>query len=283
MKSVVLLLKGFCIGVANIIPGVSGGTLAVILQIYYPLIQSISDLTTAGLQNIRKSLAVLVPVLLGAVTGLVLSAKLLERFIDAYYTELSYGFAGLIFGSIPSVYTTLFQKESHPYKRIHLPILILLFLIGAIICIIAPLLSPEPFLGRFAQMSPRIALFFAASIGSATMALPGISGSLVLLLLGFYPLFVSSLTHIDAINIVLIALGAGLGIFGTARFLNRVYKSAQLYCNTFILGLLCASPFALLITSWIGISVLHVTIFSGAALTSFLLGSFTKGKNKHGS
>ncbi len=284
-QSSILFLKGICIGVANIIPGVSGGTVAVLLQIYYPVIQSISDLSTLNFSRMRSSFGILLPIILGAVIGLLASAQLLLHMIEIYTTEISYGFAGLVVGSIPSVFHALFHRSGEANEKTTPSLLSrvvqgILCGVGVIACILPPLLSPEPSLSTFSQTQPQLALFIAAVIGSATMILPGISGSLVLVLLGLYPLFVGVLGNITLITALIICAGLGIGIFGIARLLNSIHNRYEQEINAVIFGLVCASPAALLLTTWDGLSLVLSAIFIVAAALSLALGFFAKRMSK---
>ena len=125
-KDAILMLKGGAIGIANIIPGVSGGTLAVVLGIYEYLIESISNIATDK-EKRKEYLLFIVKVAIGAVVVVFLTATLMKFLLENYNIYTNLAFAGLIAGSIPSIYKShkdmnlnfcamLFQqKESHQH------------------------------------------------------------------------------------------------------------------------------------------------------------------------
>ena len=100
MKFLVNVLRGAIIGIANIIPGVSGGTMAVVMNIYDQLIGSISKF----FRNFKKNLLFLIPILIGAGAGIFLFSLLLGSLLEKYPMPVNFFFLGLILGSIPMLY-----------------------------------------------------------------------------------------------------------------------------------------------------------------------------------
>ena len=105
-----LFLKGIFVGIANIIPGVSGGTIAVVLRIFDQMIDAINNF----FKNPKKHIKFLIPLFLGAVFGIVLFSKLLEFCLAKESLPTSLFFVGLVVGSIPLIYTQAKKKEIKP-------------------------------------------------------------------------------------------------------------------------------------------------------------------------
>ena len=100
MTWILYIIFGVIIGVANIIPGVSGGTMAVVLNIYDKLIDSVSNFR----KDFKKSIMFLLPIGIGAVLGIVAFSKLIEFLLTNYPLATNFFFIGLILGSIPMIF-----------------------------------------------------------------------------------------------------------------------------------------------------------------------------------
>ena len=97
MKNIILMLKGMVIGVANIIPGVSGGTLMITLGLYEEIINTISHL----FKNFKKNLKFILPIAIGMVISILLLSKVISLCLDKYPFPTTFFFIGLILGGIP--------------------------------------------------------------------------------------------------------------------------------------------------------------------------------------
>ncbi len=241
---------GLCIGFASIIPGLSGGTIIIILGIHRELIHKVSSLFTVKISTIGSATKYLFPIIIGSISGALIGVPIIARLYVSYSAELEYAFAGFILGSIPFVFFSLFTKdktESPTPDSRKTFITILPFFVGLLLCLGLPLLTA----GRasIAPDSPFVPvyLFFAATIGSALMVLPGISGSLVLVLLGLYPLMITALRELRILPLVMIVLGTLTGLFGIARLLDWCYKNYKKYINGLLFGMVCGSPWAIYI------------------------------------
>ncbi|MDE6607657.1 MAG: DUF368 domain-containing protein [Lachnospiraceae bacterium] len=248
------ILKGAVIGIANIIPGVSGGTMAVAMGIYDILIHSLTHL----FKEFKKSVMTLLPILFGAVIGIVGLSFIIEKMSDLIPMQTNFLFIGLILGSLP-VMTVKVKGEKLKFGYI---VVCLIFF--AIVVIGAVFNSVE---GGEADLSMSlfniVKLFIVGVIASATMVIPGVSGSMMLILMGYYnPIietvnnFIRSLIAFDMEGIwagfcVLCPAGIGvvLGIFLVAKLIEIIFEKFQFYAYWAIIGLIAASPFAIVIVS----------------------------------
>ena len=256
MTFVMDMIKGIFIGVANIIPGVSGGTMAVSLGIYDKLIGAISNL----LSNWKKSLLTLLPIILGCGLGIVGFTYAIEYLLSKHTFVTCMAFVGLILGGVPVLVGTLRREMRHRHRSICAGGVISFIVLFALAAFLPLLSSGEEVLKTFsATPGTLICLFLVGVVASATMVVPGVSGSLVMMILGYYYGIIDTIKNfLDALKaldmpglihgVVLLApfgIGVLLGIFLIAKLITFLFKryAVPTYCA--ILGLIAASPFAI--------------------------------------
>ena len=257
MNALWLIIKGMLMGVSNIIPGVSGGTMAVSLGIYDDLIFSITQLFNKK----RKSIKFLVPLGSGLALGTIFFSYAIEFLLAEYAFITSLAFVGLILGGLPILFKEFRETLDEGNESISLRhgLVFLFFLI----VVIGFSLMQEP-VSNVATLEISfqniIILFGLGIIASATMIIPGISGSLVLMIFGYYyqllQLLTSFFNNILALNwdgiledIILIApVGVGilLGIFLVSKVIEYLFINFPSITYSGILGLVIASPIAIL-------------------------------------
>ncbi len=269
MEFVKNVLKGMVMGVANIIPGVSGGTMAVSMGIYDKLIHCITHL----FKEFKKSIIFVLPIFVGmgiAIGGL---SFLISFLFEKVPMPTTVFFIGLIIGGIPII----FKKTRGNKFKVGYAIAFLAFF--ALVIGMALLGGGE---GVSRDVTPSfvnvIILFFIGIIASATMIVPGVSGSMVLLVLGYYnPVitaikdFLSALVHFDVPGIlrgigILLPFGIGIvvGIFAIAKLIEMLFEKFPQYTYWAIIGLLVASPIAV----WMASSI---TTFSVGAIIASVI------------
>ncbi|MBS6954836.1 MAG: DUF368 domain-containing protein [Enterocloster asparagiformis] len=256
MTFVMDMIKGIFIGVANIIPGVSGGTMAVSLGIYDKLIGAISNL----LSSWKKSLLTLLPIILGCGLGIVGFTYAIEYLLSKHTFVTCMAFVGLILGGVPVLVGTLRREMRHRHRSIGAGGVISFIVLFALAAFLPLLSSGEEVLKTFsATPGILICLFLVGVVASATMVVPGVSGSLVMMILGYYYGIIDTIKNfLDALKaldmpglihgVVLLApfgIGVLLGIFLIAKLITFLFKryAVPTYCA--ILGLIAASPFAI--------------------------------------
>ena len=223
------LLNGMVIGIANIIPGVSGGTMAVSMGIYDKLIHCLNHL----FKEFKESMRFLIPIFLGVGIALVGLSFIIEPAFANFPLQTNCLFIGLIVGGLPAV----LQKVKGKGVRVSYVIPCILFF--ALVAGLAAVGEKE---GTAADLSFNvwsvIRLFVVGIIASATMVIPGVSGSMMLLLLGYYnPIvaaiksFVTALAAFDIQGIlagcgVLVPMGLGIvvGIFAIAKIIEIIFE-----------------------------------------------------------
>ncbi len=244
------ILKGMLIGIANIIPGVSGGTMMVSMGIYDKLIHCITHLFS----EFKESVKFLFPIAIGMGIAIIASAFGLEWLFESFPVEANLLFIGLILGSLPVLWKNV---KGSRIKAGHLVAALAFF---GLVTGMAAFGGTE---GAAADLSfglvNVIKLFVVGVIASATMVIPGGSGSMVLMLLGFYQPVLSAITDfieaatsldMDGILVgigILAPFGIGVvaGIFAVAKLVEIIFQKFPLYAYWAIIGLVVASPVAI--------------------------------------
>ncbi len=186
-----LFIKGIFVGIANIIPGVSGGTIAVVLGIFDEMITAINNI----FKNFKKCAAFLIPLFIGAGAGIVLFSKLLKYCLENYSFPTSMFFVGLVVGSIPLIYKKATEKKVD-YKCYIATAAAFLIVVGFSFFSESESKTIDDIRGTL-DIITLSKIFISGIIASAAMVVPGISGSFVLMLLGMYQLI---LTSVDAVS-----------------------------------------------------------------------------------
>lgn len=194
-------IHGMLIGIANAIPGVSGGTMAVILNIYDKIMYALSP------KDLKDNLKFLLPLGIGAVAGIFLLSNLIVATMENHPIILNFCFIGLVLGSLPAIYKRAKGNGVHNRNW-------LFFALGLGVMVFLTFVNPDATtnktIAEFGGLNAGLCIWFAftGAIGCIAMILPGLSGSLILLLFGTYGAIMES---IATFNLVLIG-SAGLGI-----------------------------------------------------------------------
>ena len=269
-------IKGMAIGIANAIPGVSGGTIAFVLGIYEKLTYSISSLPIALIKfrwkDVAESLKILIPVFLGAIISIFLFLNIINFSFANYPIPTKIFFVGLVLGSFPFVTKTV---EKYDLK------VFLAFFLGAFIMAIFVYFDiNEPEINKVAGESVSssdfsfiygVKLFFCGIAAAIAMVIPGISGSLLLLILGEYEnisYFVSNITSNFNYIYPLIFLGIGIviGIFAISKLITILIQKYRTIVFGFVLGILIVSFLSL----WPNITSLSVPMLAATVLSMCL-------------
>lgn len=252
MHSLSDLLKGVIIGVANILPGVSGSALAVSMGIYGSIIHAITNFP----KQPKKSLQTLLPYILGALCGVIGLSFTIEYLFSHYPLHTSLLFMGLILGGVPSIFSRA-VKGGRP--RLCIGMCLASFFLVTVLSMADPSGS-QPVTLSF-SLSCGLTLFPLGILGAATMIIPGISGSMILMMLGYYQPLLTSVNHFLRSLAVLdlssawtefrillpFVLGILVGFFLCAKLIDALLSrfGPVTYCG--ILGLVLSSPIAILL------------------------------------
>lgn len=232
MKYLKNFLKGVAVGVATLVPGVSGGTMAIILGIYDDLIHAVGSF----FDNWKKNFMFLLVVGLGGVLSILLFSRLLENAITNYPYIMQLLFMGIIIGGLPVLY-----RKSTASSKGNIKDYIFLVLGFAIVI----LMSAEP--TAITNMATThgilsvIFLFIAGIIIAIALVLPGISGSFMLLILGLYSVTLNAINTVNIPFLIPLGLGVAAGTFGTAKIIERFLQKHPGKTYMLIIGFVLGS------------------------------------------
>ena len=244
--------KGVVIGIANIVPGVRRGTMMVSMGIYDKLIHCITHLFS----EFKKSVLFLLPIAVGMVAAIAASSFGLTYLFENLPIQTNLLFVGLILGGLPAIWKNV---KGNSVKAGHVLACVLFFVL---VVGMAAMGESE---GASADLSFSLGnvavLLMVGVITSATMVIPGVSGSMVLMLMGFYYPVLNAIKDffkdLAALNIdgilrgcgILIPFGIGVvvGIFGIAKLVEIIFEKFPLYAYWAIIGLIVSSPIAILL------------------------------------
>lgn len=269
MEYIKNIICGMLIGVANAIPGVSGGTMAVILGIYDKMMYACS------LKNLKNNLKFLLPLGLGAVLGVIALSNVIVGAMENYPMILNFCFIGLVLGSIPALYKKAADEKIHHRNWVFFAAALALMIF---LTVVNPEATANKTIAEFGGISPWFCgwLFFTGAVGCIAMILPGLSGSLILLLFGTYGAVMES---IATFNLILIAvIGAGVltgGVVGikVIKKMLRFHPQA-LYFG--ILGLMAGS----VIIIWPGFALNPQGFIALVGLVFFTLAAYLMSRGK---
>jgi len=270
------LLKGILIGIASLMPGFSGGVMAVAFNVYDRIINAINNFLKMPIKVIKDVWTLGVGIVLGALLSLTIISLLLEYFPVPTIFFLT----GLIVGSIPNIYEKV-KPIRFNYKKILSFFLGFLFIISLLILSI---FVKDTGVDKeiLVDLKQVIVLFFVGIIASATLIIPGVSGTLVLLAIGYYQylvkLIMGFLEKVMKLNfttllpdiILIFSFGIGL-VFGLLILAKAIEGLIEKFPKTFysiVLGLLFASPFAIIYQLYID----YKEIIHNALIYSWIFG-----------
>lgn len=243
-----VLIGGIAVGLANIIPGVSGGTMMVVLGLFNRVMSSISGVFKVKNPNRKEDILFLFVLLVGALIGLVVFAKVLEFLFTDYPTQTLFCFVGMVAFSIPTLVKTEMKQDK--FKMIP-------FLIGCAIIFGISYFTPaktETVLTSFPAINIGylVMMVIIGMIAGGAMFVPGVSGSMILLIIGKYYLFKSLLANVTSFELdVLVPLffmgiGILLGIVLSSKITGYCLAKFHQATMNVILGLVVASSIVLI-------------------------------------
>ena len=241
-------LAGILFGLANVIPGVSGGTMAVVFGVYERIIGLIANLK----KNLKKEIPFLLAFGSGAAVGVFAFANLMDYILHNHPVEANAFFIGVILGSLPMLIksTFLYGKKKPKYK---LNIKNILPMVITFAIMIPMALSGNDSEAKSAAESAVSAAGISFSLGRellyvlygiiavTTMIIPGISGSFVMLLIGFYGTIISAVHNLNMMILLPFGIGCVIGIFTVAKLIKLLLARYPHQTYSAILGFVLGS------------------------------------------
>lgn len=267
-KNIFLVIKGFIMGIANIIPGVSGGTLALILGIYEEFIGAISHFFS----NFKKNISFLIPIVIGMGLAIVSLSNVIDYSYKHFPIPTCLFFVGLVLGGIPMLASKVKGKKES--KKVSNYFIFLATFLLVIVMALSDVIFGEGLKVSFSNMNVigYILLFLVGVVAAATMVIPGVSGSLVLMLLGYYyPVIgvIKELTKFKNLgeNLVIVSIfgiGVLVGIVLISKLIEFLFKKYEVKTYFGVLGFIVASviaiPLSTLLEGGVVFSVLQILI-----------------------
>lgn len=265
MKNIILVIKGFIMGIANIIPGVSGGTLALTMGIYENFIGAISHFFS----NLKENIKFLLPIFIGIGLSLLTMSNVITASFNKYPIPTTLFFMGLVIGGIPMLFSKI-KGTKEVKKPISYVILFLTFLLVMVLAFSKEIFGGTLGNADFSNLNilGYLNLTLIGTIAAATMVIPGVSGSLVLMLLGFYfPIVnvIKELTHFNNIGSnILIAgffgVGILIGIVLIAKLIEWLLAKFETFTYFGVIGFIIASVLAIPVSVYHEVSNIVYTV-----------------------
>ncbi|WP_093215194.1 DUF368 domain-containing protein [Sediminibacillus albus] len=227
------IYRGMLMGASDVVPGVSGGTIAVILGIYDELITAINGFLS---KDWKKHLGFLIPLGIGVVISVLALANLIEWLFENHPGPTQFFFLGLIIGVLPFLFSKADARHSFSARHV------LLLLIGALLVASMVFFQLEES-GPIEQLDigSYLFLFFAGFIASSAMILPGISGSFILLIIGAYTTVINGISNLQLDIIAVVGIGIVLGIIIMSKLIHYFLAKYPIGTYALVIGLVIGS------------------------------------------
>jgi len=234
---ITLFFKGVFMGIADAMPGISGGTIALLLGIYEELIESISELKISlfsklinkGFKSFWEKLNgnFLLVLVSGIGISLISFVKISASFLESFPLFIWSFFLGLIFATVYVIYKLINQWHNLNFFFLIISIIFSIFL--------------SSFSAYDTDEISLLYILFSGIIASSAMILPGISGSLILVILGVYAYLIKALDNLELIIIFTFISGAIIGLLGFSKILKYLFNNHRDATYTIMLGLVIGS------------------------------------------
>lgn len=282
MKKIAIFLKGIIVGVANIIPGVSGGTMAVVTNVYSLMV----DVLSFKIEKLKKRWLEALILVLGMVFGILAFSHLLEFLLENYEKQCNWFFSGVVIGTVP------FLLKKSKVKRpkvtsiasflVMLAIMVVIFIFSDIVeTDVAATLTPDITQTLIPEtQAPKapvmdvgnfLYMMLAGFLGAFSMIVPGISGSFMMVVMGTYQTILSALTSLNLSSLLILApfgIGSIIGLIVGARVIAWLLKRFPEQTYFGILGLIIGSVPTLVDVD--GVVLISILIIGTA--TSYIFG-----------
>jgi len=283
MNFIIDILKGAVMGIANVIPGVSGGTMAVAMGIYDKLITSLTHI----FKEFKKSVMTVLPIGIGMVIGIVGLSMIIEWMFGTVPIQTNLLFIGLILGGVPAIWA---RVKGHKVKAGYIIGFILFFALVIALSFVQAGTEKEKEALKASEETETEAFYvetgvvpsakYVASgiVASGTMVIPGVSGSMMMMVMGLYEKIIASISNVvKALTagdfatvgmccglLIPFAIGAVIGIFVIAKLIEMLLSKYSVPTFWCIMGLIAGSPIAII--------VVNADIFAGINAVSGITG-----------
>lgn len=259
------LVVGVLIGVAAMLPGISGAVMAVAFGIYERLVRDIAELRV----YLRKDFRFLMILVIGVAIGTVLSAKILNVVLDEYPVPSQFLFAGLILGQMPAVYRMCGRAPGERLRTADWAALILGFAImGSMI--VADIMGGREDISVAHDAAGFILMFVIGLIVAVSALVPGISHSTILIVFGAMTVFTEAIGDLELFLLLPLALGVVVGALGFSKVVHYALENHHRTTSFLILGLTVGSLITLTFTTAADVSSVVDAV---AGIAAFVVGT----------
>ena len=246
-------IRGFCMALADSVPGVSGGTIAFILGFYDDFVNALHSLISNNKSGRIKAFKFLAKIGIGWITGFILSVLFITNIFEKNIYEINSLFLGFIISSIPLIVKSE-RKTLSKNKRNIIFLIIGIIVVGAMTYFNPVTSSGQSFSIKYDNLNMIFIgyIFISGLIAISAMVLPGISGSTILLIFGLYAPILNAVKQVLKLNfdylagILIFGCGVLIGILVTVRivrYLLRNFRAQTIYC---IIGLMIGSIYSVI-------------------------------------
>ena len=271
-------IQGFCMALADSVPGVSGGTIAFLLSFYDDFINSLDRLFRGNFEEKKKALTFLIKIGIGWVVGFLLSATILVNLFNKKIYFMSSLFIGFIIFAIPIVISEEKKVLKGKYQNIIFAIL------GCALVIAVALLNSSSGLVKTGSLSSltiplAVYIFFVGMIAISAMILPGISGSTLLLIFGLYIPIMTAIKGLLKFNfsylpaVMIFGLGVVFGIVFFVGLIKKCLKKHRSQTVYAIIGMMLGSLYAIVLGPTTLDKPMPAMNFSTFSIIAFILGA----------
>ncbi|MBP5271913.1 MAG: DUF368 domain-containing protein [Clostridia bacterium] len=270
------IVKGFIVGTANVIPGVSGGTFMLVLGIYEKVIGSISNI----FKQFKKSVITLLPILVGVAVAILSMSRLITYCLDTYTFATIMLFVGAVLGGMPML---IKKVRGEPVKPLYVVICLITFAL-----VIGMLFLGQGHNADLSHMNPLkfLVVVFMGAIGSATMVIPGVSGSALLMTFGYYKPIYGSIGDItnsastqrgnDIVIAIAFVIGTAIGIWAVAKLIDMLLQKFEIQSYWGIIGFILSSAIIIVLQNFFmvdGLWTSAATVLAGTSVLEYILGA----------
>lgn len=277
MDFIRLIVIGVILGVANVIPGVSGGTLAVVFNIYDRLISVI----TLNVKKILSEWKFILPLVVGMGLGIILFSKAITFLFENYPVQTNWFFIGIILGSIPMIAKRLMaasQASSSDARKIPVSAIVCGVLALAVMAFMTYANVAESGAPIQTELTPLLAvkLFIGLACATIAMIIPGISGSFLMLVVGIYSTVIAAISDFNIPLLIPAVIGGVVGLLGGAKLVRFLMEKVPAQTYGAIMGLVLGS-ILVIFPGFSGFATLATSLL--AAAVGFVV-SFFAGREK---
>lgn len=238
MKHLFTSLKGIALGIAFVIPGFSGGTMAVILKIYDRLLDAIS----LNLKKIKKNIGFLLMLALGMVIGVLGASFGLSFLFEEYPVPTKIFLIGIIIGSMPMIWHECTKEEKLKPVNIIPFVVTMGIMVGMYFLYGAELTTSAQ---RDFSIVLAVKLILGGAVAAISMVIPGISGSLMMTVMGLYETLITAIKELNLPLLIPAGIGIVVGLLGGAKIISVLLKKFRQPTYTAIMGLVLGSIFTI--------------------------------------